>query len=185
MDGAEGTTPQTIERYRNYLKLLARMQLHVRLRSKLDSSDIVQETLVKACQNLAQYHGHTDAELAAWLRRILANHLIDEARKYQRELSLGHSVLHELDDSSARLEAWLAAEQSCPSQCAERQEQLLHLANALAQLPDDQRVVIELHYLNRLTVAKVAQEMQRTEPAVAGLLRRGMQKLRDLLAKPS
>jgi len=172
-----------VERYREYLRLLARLHIDPHLRSKLDASDVVQETLVKAHQNLDQFRGKSDGELAAWLRRILANNLIDAARKYQRELSVGRPLAETLDQSSARLEAWLAADQPSPSAQVDRQEQLIGLAEALAELPEEQRLAVELHHLKDCSVADVADAMGKTEPAVAGLLRRGLKKLRELLGQ--
>jgi RNA polymerase sigma-70 factor (ECF subfamily) len=173
--------PRPVEDYRDYLRLLARMQLDPRLQGKIDPSDVVQQTLVKAHQHRDQFHGDNEAERAGWLRRILANTLIDAARKFQRELRLERSLEQAVDASSARLEAWLAAEQSSPSEQADRQEQLLHLARALGELPDDQRTVVELHHLRGLSVAEVAGGLGKTDAAVAGLLRRGLKKLRELL----
>jgi RNA polymerase sigma-70 factor (ECF subfamily) len=170
-----------VEEYRDYLHLLARLQLEPRLRGKLDPSDVVQQTLVKAHQNREQFRGGTDGERAAWLRRILANTMIDAARKYQRELAVEHGLERALDDSSARLEAWLAADQLSPSEVVSRQEQLLRMAGALAQLPDDQRQAVELHHLRDVSVADIAAQLGRTEASVAGLLRRGLQRLRQLL----
>jgi RNA polymerase sigma-70 factor, ECF subfamily len=175
---------QRIEDYRDYLHLLARLQLDPRLRGKLDPSDLVQQTLVKAHQNREQFRGQTAAEQAAWLRRILANNLIDAARKYQREVAAEVAVEKAVHDSSARLEAWLAVEQSSPSERLGREEQLLRLAAALARLPDDQRIVIELHHLKQEAVADIARGLDKTEAAVAGLLRRGLKKLRQLLQEP-
>jgi RNA polymerase sigma-70 factor (ECF subfamily) len=173
-----------VEAYRDYLHLLARLQLDPRLRGKLDPSDVVQQTLVKAHQRREQYRGQSDGEQAAWLRRILANTLIDAARKYQRELALEQGVDRAVDESSARLEAGLAAEQSSPSEAVSRQEELLRLAGALARLPEDQRMAVELHHLRDAPVAEIATQLGRTEASVAGLLRRGLQKLRELLQEP-
>ncbi len=174
-----------LEDYRDYLHLLARLQLDARLRGKLDPSDVVQQTLVKAHQNQGQFRGQSAAEQVGWLRRILANTLIDAARKFQRELALGHSLEQALDQSSARLEAWLAADQSSPSERVGLQEQLLLLARALARLPEDQRSAVELHHLRQAPVAEIARELGRSEAAVAGLLRRGLKKLRELLHEES
>jgi RNA polymerase sigma-70 factor (ECF subfamily) len=170
-----------IEAYRDYLHLLARLQLDPRLRGKLDPSDVVQQTMVKAHQGREDFRGTTAGEQAAWLRRILINTLIDAARKYQRELAFEQGIDRSLSESSARLEAWLAAEQSSPSEVAARQEQLLQLAGALARLPEDQRTAVELHHLRDASVAEIAAQLGRTEAAIAGLLRRGLQKLRELL----
>ena len=75
--------------------------------------------------------------------------------------------------------------QTSPVDRADRNEQLLRLAGALAQLPDDHRQAIELHHLQGMPLAEVARELGRTEPSVAGLLRRGLGKLREQLSAGS
>jgi RNA polymerase sigma-70 factor (ECF subfamily) len=177
--------PALLDRYRDYLALLARLHWPSRLRSKLDASDLVQETLRKAVQNLNQYRGRSEAELAGWLRRILTNTLVDAIRGFEgarSDVALERPLEAALAQSSARLEALLQATPTSPSQQAMRHEQLLQLSAALAQLPEDQRLALELHYLRSCSVAEVAEQMSRTERSVAGLLRRGLQSLRELLA---
>jgi RNA polymerase sigma-70 factor (ECF subfamily) len=174
-----------LERYRDYLQLLARLHLAPQLRGKLDASDLVQQTLLQAHQHQEQFRGQSQAELAAWLRTILANNLAAAGRRFgrqQRDVALERSLDADLEASSSRLEAWLADERSSPLEQAIRQEQLLHLAGALAQLPEDQQKAVELHHLKGCTLPEVAQEMQRSKEAVAGLLFRGIKKLRRLLA---
>jgi RNA polymerase sigma-70 factor, ECF subfamily len=171
-----------LETYRDYLLLLARIQLNAGLQAKLDPSDVVQQTLLKAHQNWGQFRGSSEAELAAWLRAILARHLANVARKFDpwlggRERSLEAA----LERSSARLESWLAAEDTSASEKCERQEQLLRMAEGLAGLPDDQRIALELRHLRGLAVAAVGREMGRSNAAVGSLLYRGLKTLRDLL----
>jgi RNA polymerase sigma-70 factor (ECF subfamily) len=173
---------QNVDQYREYLHLLARLQLDAHLRGQIDPSDIVQQTLVKAHQKRDQFHGQSEAEWAGWLRRILSNTLIDAIRKHQRQGAVTRSLEAGIEESSARLEAWLEASGDTPGEQVIRQEQLLQLADALGKLPEDQRTAVEMHYLQEESIAAIAQAMSRTEASVAGLLRRGLKNLRQHLA---
>jgi RNA polymerase sigma-70 factor (ECF subfamily) len=173
------------ERFRDYLLLLARTHLGRALRGQLTPSDIVQQTLLEAHRKRGQFRGQSDAELAAWLRQMLAYGIADALRaqgRAKRDVARERSLEAGLEASSARLSGWLAANQSSPSQRAVQQEELLRLAGALARLPEDQRTAVELKHLHGRPVAVIAQEMGRSETAVGGLLRRGMTRLRQLLA---
>jgi RNA polymerase sigma-70 factor, ECF subfamily len=184
MSQASEGSPRPLEEHREYLRLLARLQLDPRVRGQMDPSDVVQQTLLAAHQKFGQFRGQTDAELRAWLRAILANHLALAARKIGRRDGRGRSLEAELEKSSARLEALLASEQSSPSVGAMRAERLLELAEALAKLPDDQRTALELRHLRGLSVPDVAQAMQRSTVSVTGLLYRGGKALRGLMTEP-
>ena len=184
MDEPAEPGDRPLESYRAYLRLLARLELGARLQAKLDASDVVQQAILQAHQHRQQFRGTTEAEWLAWLRAILANTLAAAARQFDtrsRELVRERCLEADLERSSSRLECLLAADQTSPSERAVRGEELLRLAAALAQLPEDQRLVVELHHLKGLAIADVALQTGRTRPAVVGLLYRGLKKLRELL----
>lgn len=171
---------EPLEKYRDYLRLLARLQMAPALRAKVEPSDIVQQTLLEAYVQRDRFLGTTDAERAAWLRKALANNLADAARALgaaKRDASLERS----LGDSSARLEKFAAARQTSPSGRASREERALLLAGAIAQLPELQREAVILHHLKELPLAEAAAAIGKSEPAAAGLIHRGLQRLHDLL----
>jgi RNA polymerase sigma-70 factor (ECF subfamily) len=108
-----------LERFRSYLLLLARVCLEPMVRAKVGASDVVQQTLLEAHRDRAQFHGQSVGKQAAWLRRILARNLanvVRDLRRDKRDVAREHSLEAALDELASRLEACLAAEQSSPSQ---------------------------------------------------------------------
>src|SRR6516162_10162607 len=141
-----------LERFRDYLGVLARLQLGPKLQGKFDASDVVQQTLLEAYAKRDQFHG-SEAERPAWLRQILAHLLADALRadgQAKRDARRERSLEAAIQESSARLGAWLAAEQSSPSQRAERHEDAIRFAEALSVLPEDNRDALVLHYCESL-----------------------------------
>jgi RNA polymerase sigma-70 factor, ECF subfamily len=175
---------QRLEQFRSYLRVLARVQCGPRWQPRLDPSDLVQQTLLQAVQALPQFRGHSDPELAAWLRQILVRTLRNAVRdlgRDKRDVSRECPLEAAVEASSARLEAWLADPGSSPQQQAERNEQLLRLTAALEELPEAQREAVMLHHLQGLTLDTVAGHLGRSSAAVAGLIKRGLRQLRQRL----
>jgi hypothetical protein len=116
-----GHTPLSLEHDRASLRLLARLQLGPRLKGQRDPSDIVQRTLLRTHERLDQFRGRSNEEMRAWLRTILARTLVDAVRKFGRQKGdRARSLEAALEQSSARLEALLASEESSPSHDALR-----------------------------------------------------------------
>jgi RNA polymerase sigma-70 factor (ECF subfamily) len=178
-----------LELYRNYLSLLARLEIGRRLQRKVDDSDLVQETYLQAHRHFAQFRGTTEAELVSWLRQILADVVAKLVRHYygtqRRDVRLERDLVAELEQSSRVLGEGLVARQSSPSQQAARREQAVLLADALQQLPESYREVIILVHLEGLGFPLVARRMGRTVDSVKNLWARAVPRLRRLLGGSS
>jgi RNA polymerase sigma-70 factor (ECF subfamily) len=175
--------PARLEQFRAFLRLKARLDLDPRLHGKFDVSGVVQQTLLEAHHGLAEFRGGTDDALLAWLQQILTRNVVDEVRRLRR-VKFDAALECSLEDLTSRSHAALALDQSSPSTCAARNEQLLQLAAAIDELPADQQTAVVMHHLQGVPLADVASQMNRSKPAVAGLLHRGMLQLRDRLATP-
>jgi RNA polymerase sigma-70 factor (ECF subfamily) len=174
-----------LEAHRDYLTILARMQIGRHLQGKVDPADVVQETFLHAVRDFAQFRGSSDSELAAWLRQILAARMADQVRRYcgtqGRDVRLEQALQMQLDQSSQVLERGLVAPLSSPSQQAIRHEQAWWLATALERLPEDYREVLVLHHLEECDFSEVARRMGRSVEAVKKLWARALVKLRRSL----
>jgi RNA polymerase sigma-70 factor, ECF subfamily len=176
---------EALEPFRRYLEVLARVHLDPRLRGKLDPADVAQQTLLRACAALPEVRNRSPEVLAAWLRKILARTLADTVKHYhrdRRDVNLERSLEADLDRSSSSLAGWLAADQTSPSLAAQRNEELLQLADALAELPEPQREVVILKHCRGQTLRQIADHLGRSVPSVASLLRRGLEALRHRLS---
>jgi RNA polymerase sigma-70 factor (ECF subfamily) len=176
-----------LQRYREYVRLLVRCRASGKLKTRVDSSDLVQETLLRAAQHIQQFQGTGEEEWCAWLTRIAENEVIHQLRHHlgaaRRAVSREQGVTIGPDDSAgaSRLEQWCSKSQSSPSVAAVRKERALLLSAALARLPDDYREVLILRHLEGLDFAEVSRRMDRSNGAVRVLWTRALKKLREEL----
>ena len=171
-----------LDRYGNYLSLLARVQVGRRLQGKIDPADLVQETFLEAHRHFPGFRGQSEPEVAAWLRQIMAGVLSNQLRRYLgtqgRDVRLERELAGELDRSSQALDGGFADPGPTPSKLAVGRERAVLLADALGRLPDDYRETIILRNLEELPFAEVAKRMGRSEDAVQKLWVRALAKLR-------
>jgi RNA polymerase sigma-70 factor (ECF subfamily) len=176
---------QLLELYRNYLKLMARLQIDHRLQGKVDPSDLVQETCLQSHRSIDEFRGETESEFLAWLKRILASRLSDRIQRYYgakaRDVGLEKPLFDELDRSSQMLCRPLIQSGPTPSQVAQQREWSVILADALEQLPEHYREVLVLRHLEQLTFAEVAGRMNRTVDSVDKIWLRALAALRSAL----
>lgn len=183
--GGDAARGALLDRYRAYLELLAQVEIGRRLRTKVDTADVVQETFLEAHRAFDSFRGTEPGEFAAWLRGILAirvsllvrHYLGTQGRDIRREQALAVNF----DQSSRAIDGGLVALQSTPSEQAVRREQGVMLADALNRLPEEYRDVIILRHLEELTFPEVAERMGRSIDSVQKLWVRGLARLKQLM----
>jgi RNA polymerase sigma-70 factor (ECF subfamily) len=186
MDPAKSNESVDFAKFRDYLRQLAGVQLNQNYGRRVDASDVVQVTLLEAHRNRDRLRAEDSAAVAGWLRSMLTHNITDAVRQMtrdRRDLRRDRPLERISTDAAAEVRPGLAAEQSTPSQYLLRDEMCAELARGLAALPDDQREAIALHHLQGLPLRELARRMNRSEPAVAGLLFRGMKRLRESLQR--
>jgi RNA polymerase sigma-70 factor (ECF subfamily) len=173
-----------LELYRNYLRLVCRSLVGIALRVKLEPSDLVQETFLKAHREFAGFAGNGEPELVTWLRRILTRTVADQV-KHHRRLGRDHQRQESLDllleRSDATIHHALASYGASPSERASRREQAVLLANAVSELPSDYREVFVQRTLEHVPFEDVAVRMGRSVGAVRMLWARALERLNRLM----
>lgn len=182
-DGDSQAFGALLEHHRDYLQLLARLQIGRRLQSKADPADVVQEAFLDAHRQIGQFRGETLEEFAAWLRKIMAGHLAQLLRKYfssaARDIRLELSIEQDLDSSSNAV--YLASDCTGPSERVRKHEELTILAQMIEQLPADYRDVLILRQFEGLAFAEISQRLNRSVDSIQKLWVRGLQKLRQCM----
>jgi len=177
-DGDSDALGALLDEFRPYLKLLAQRAMDGRLAGRIDSSDVVQQTYLSAVRKFDEFSGDDADALAGWLQLIHERNLIDTARKHlvAEKRSVGR------EETLIETEALDDVELTSPSQRLMKGESAVRLAGALAFLPDDQSEAIRLRHLDGWSLEKIAERMDRSKRAVAGLLHRGLENLRNRLS---
>ncbi len=176
-----------LESYRDHLEVMARSLLDQSLRSRVTSSDLVQDTLLEAHRDFGHFVGKGERGLASWLHKILMRNLADQADFHhagRRDVRRDRSLDGEPENSAPTLGDTLASPISSPSTQAMRREEADALAEALERLPADYRAVFLLRNLEGVAFEEIASRMGRSPSAVRMLWERALVKLSQTLERP-
>jgi RNA polymerase sigma-70 factor (subfamily 1) len=164
---------------------MARVHIEPRFQSKISPSDVFHDAFVSARRGFSEFRGDGEIELAAWLRRILANQMAMHVRSFttqQRDVRLEVRLEDSLNRSSVALAAYMADSASSPSRHVVKREQAVMVAEALSTLPAEMREVMILRHLEHHNFPEIARRMGRPLENVKSLWRRGIKQLRDTLS---
>ena len=178
-----------MERYRPFLTIKVQQEIGPKLRKRVDAADVVQIAFVEACQDINKFRGNSENEFSAWLQQIVINrfkNVIRDNKAAKRDPAKENTWRIRPDQSSTSI-CWMnaAAHTSTASKRLIEGERALKISAALAQLPDAQRLAVTMRHLQGMTLADIAEQLERSPEATAGLLKRGLAKLRSIMNNES
>jgi RNA polymerase sigma-70 factor (ECF subfamily) len=185
--GSRDALGLALEACRHYLLQIAHADLSPDLRAKAGASDLVQETFLEAQRDFACFHGGSEEELLAWLRRLLLNNVANFTRRYRDTAKrvVGREVQLELGSASDLRGGGIAANTPSPSGQAMAEEKALAIQQALERLPDDYRLVITLRNQERCSFEEIGARLNRSTDAARRLWSRAIERLQhELEASP-
>lgn len=170
--GSATAVNELYARYGGRLLAFIRLRLGRSLRSRLDSGDILQATLMKSFQRLDQFEGEDGTTLMGWLARIAENEIrdqVDYQHRARRDAAADVPITDAVDP---------AAHQSrSPLSRLIAEQDAARLTAALEGLEPDHREVIVLRKFEELTFPQIARRMGRSEDACRMLLARALVRL--------
>lgn len=183
-NGDDAARQQLLHRHRDRLLKMVSVRLDARLAARVDPSDIVQEALVHADRNLDDYLRDRPLPYYPWLRRIAWERLVKCHRRHtaqRRDVGRERAGLNLSNDSIRELAMRFQASISSPSRIAQQRELLARARNALQKLPERDREVLVLRYLEHLSTAETAAVLEITPGAVKLRHLRAIERLRRLM----
>jgi RNA polymerase sigma-70 factor, ECF subfamily len=186
-EGDRDALGRTIQPFRQFLLMIAERELAPELKTKEGASDLVQDTLLEAHRHFPQFEGQTEAELRAWLRRLLLHRVSYTVRRYRkagkrqlsREFSLGAA------DSSRGLAEALAGDSTSPSGRAVHREEEAAMLAALDTLPERERQVIIWRHREDCSFDEIGKRLNRSNVAARKLWLRAIEQLQRAMKLPT
>lgn len=189
---ASGGDQEALERllwvHHHRFHSFARRKIGVDWQRRIDADDLLQEAYVEVFKAIATFEPRGEDAFYHWVTRIIDHRFVDQVRALRRKK---RDVTREVGRGAASaasrdslLERCLPDE-TTPSRIMRREDAVGALMGCIAQLPEDQRVVVERMYLNEEPAAQIAQEMGRTEDAIRGLATRAVANLRRGMGRAS
>lgn len=172
-----------LEQQRDRFRVVARQKLDSVLKQRIDPSDVIQQTFLEAKRDFHGFKGEAPEQFIAWLNKIFENnvantiqfHLLAHKRSILRERPINHL------GRSTGIDP-LSGKELSPSQLLAQRELKEFMKRSVDLLPVSEREAIRLRYLQDLSLTEIAEQLNRSKQAVAGLLKRGLRRLRAQLA---
>ncbi|MBA7661655.1 RNA polymerase sigma factor CarQ [subsurface metagenome] len=182
-EGNESALNQLCNVYGERVRRIVRLRMGKELRSKLDSMDLVQDTLLSALEGLGDFTYKTEGDFLRWLSRIAQNALRDnldklhaDKRDIRKEVRLGG---YGPTTGDRFVGTPGPIDTTTPSVIMSRKEDLDKLENAIDELKPEYRKVIVLAKIDGLSYNQIGERLGKSADAVGHLLSRAMVALTD------
>lgn len=180
--GSREALGQALEGCRQYLLAVACQALPGELQGKVDPSDLVQETLLKAQQEFSSFEGDSESRLLGWLRAILVNQVAYCSRQFATDMrDVGREVSLDVQDLHETLANGVVAPEPSPEEALAAREQREAVARALAGLPEHYRRAVELRNRDNMPFAEIGRQIGVSEGAARKIWVRALRQLRQTL----
>jgi RNA polymerase sigma-70 factor (ECF subfamily) len=184
--GSAEALGRALETCRGYLLQIARRELGPDLQAKCGASDLVQQTFLEANRDFSCFHGATEMEWRAWLRRLLLNNLANVVRGYRdtAKRAVGREVALATGDSAGAGAGGPAAGQPSPSSEMMAREQAEAVQRALDRLPETYRQALVLRHEHDLTFEEIGRQLGRSADAARKLWARAVESFQKECKEP-
>jgi RNA polymerase sigma-70 factor, ECF subfamily len=171
------------QQLRTYLLVVANDHLDSRLQAKLGPSDIVQQSMLRAVEQLDNYRGDTAAEFKGWLRQILVNETKLARRGFaadKRNIGREVSLTPPTENSAENKKYDPIDAQLTPRANFLADEQTALVRQVIDRLPEQLQTVIKLRNREELSFEEIGQRMNMSTSGCAKLWYRALVEFQKL-----
>lgn len=188
IDGGEEAVAEVFSQYRERLERMVAFRLDPRIRSRVDSSDILQEAFIEISRRIGEFISQPAVSCFVWMRQKTLQTLIDTHRRHFRDkrdpkrevcFTLGADT-HATSESIARQ---LVDEMTSPSQAAMNAEEIAGLQRALESMNEIDREVLALRHFEQLNNNQVAEILGTSPTAASNRYVRAATRLGEIISK--
>ena len=186
-DGQPEIISFLFEKHRARLKKMVRLRMDRRLQTRIDASDVLQDTWLDCERRFEEYVAAPTMPFFHWLRFLTGQRLVDlhrrhlgtAARDIRQEISLYQGALPAA--SSVSLAEQLMGRLTSVSQAAERAEIQVRIQTALNSLEVIDREVLILRHFEMLTNEETAQALGLKKAAASNRYIRALRRIKEIL----
>jgi RNA polymerase sigma-70 factor (ECF subfamily) len=186
-EGDPSAINQLYSIYAERVRWMVRFRMSKELRSKLESMDLVQNTLIRSLNGLGNFNYRNEGDFVRWLSKIAENELRGNLKKLHAEKRDVRKEV-QLDNfgsaaESEHIGSYGPIQTTTPSVILSEKEDLGKLEKAIDQLKPEYREIIILTKIEEFSYQEIGQRLGKSSDAVRMLATRAMAELTTIFGK--